>query len=226
MNKSITICTDFLNPKELEYVISLLQNYEVNYAASGGYDKSERKIILMGPFLETDKILEEYIILKITAGKKLSHPSILGSILGLGIDRKKVGDIVIQEDANYVVLKRAIASFVLHNLTKVGNSRVKIEEYHGILEMSDEVYREFNLILSSLRLDVFLSGALKLSRGKAENIIKKDQVKVNYGVENSKNKLLEPGDLISVRKYGRFRFIEELGISKKEKKIVKVGKLL
>lgn len=226
LKKPISICTDFLNPKEQEYAISLLNNQNVNYSLYGGFEGCERAVLLIGKFLDIEKIREDVGIIKISSSQEMTHPSILGSLLGLGIERKKVGDVVIDQKDAYIVVKKSIANFILVNLEKVGKYRVEATLFEEEIPIMKYNTREKTVTVSSMRIDVILSSILHLSRGKANTLLQKEYVKVNYEIVKSKNKLLNEGDMISVRKEGRFYIKEILGKSKKDKYILKIEKLI
>ena len=82
------------------------------------------------------------------------------------------------------------------------------------------------MTVSSMRLDVILSGMLNISRGKSGNLIQKVSIKVSYELTNSRNKMIEEGDMISIRKQGRFTLKKIIGESKKGKFIVLFEKIL
>ncbi len=226
LKKPISICTDFLNPKEQEYAISLLNNQNVNYSLYGGFEGCERAVLLIGKFLDIEKIREDVGIIKISSSQEMTHPSILGSLLRLGIERKKVGDVVIDQKDAYIVVKKSIANFILVNLEKVGKYRVEATLFEEEIPIMKDNTREKTVTVSSMRIDVILSSILHLSRGKANTLLQKEYVKVNYEIVKSKNKLLNEGDMISVRKEGRFYIKEILGKSKKDKYILKIEKLI
>lgn len=226
VNKPITVCTDFLNPKEQEYAISLLQNQSMNYFVFGGYEGYERAVILMGEYLDPQRISEEIQTIKISSSDKMTHSSLLGSILGLGLERKKIGDIHINEKTAYVIVKKSISQFIIQNLQKVGRANVQAEIYEGEIQRDDIVTMEKRITVSSMRIDVILSGMLNISRGNSGNLIQKGFVKVNYELINSRNKTIEEGDMISIRKQGRFNLKKIIGESKKGKFIVLFEKIL
>ena len=83
--------------------------------------------------------------------------------------------------------------------------------------MNYSSYKELNKILSSLRLDVYISAAYNLSRQESMNIIKSGSVKINWEPIDKPAKDLEAGDVISVKGYGRSVLHSIEGISKKNK---------
>lgn len=198
----------------------------MNYILYGGFEGSERAVLLIGEFLNREKIREDLAVIKITSSQEMTHPSILGSLLGLGVDRKKVGDIVIDQKDVYIVVKKSIANFILVNLEKVGKYRVEPALFEEEIPIMADDTRKKIVTASSMRIDVLLSSILHISRGKANILLQKEYVKVNYEIVKSKNKVLEEGDMISVRKEGRFYITEILGKSKKDKYILKIEKLI
>ena len=78
------------------------------------------------------------------------------------------------------------------------------------------------LTLSSLRLDVFVSAVTHLSRDKSAALIKSETVTVDHMVECGVSRLLKAGNTVTIRKYGKYVFTEELGVSKKGKAKIKV----
>ena len=64
--------------------------------------------------------------------KKLGHRDYLGSLTGLGIDRRKLGDIVVFDDFAIVFVHRAIADYIAANLEYVGRTKVYSDVYKSI----------------------------------------------------------------------------------------------
>ena len=80
-------------------------------------------------------------------------------------------------------------------------------------------YEDFNIIISSMRLDNFVSELTKCSRTKANEIIEMGRVFVNSINEFKFSKKIELNDIITIRGKGKFIFE---GIEKETKS----GKLL
>lgn len=198
----------------------------MDYIKYGGYEGCERVVVLMGEYLESKDIREEVQIVKISCSQELTHSSILGSLLGLGLERKKIGDIIIDENTAYVVLKKTITNFIIQNLEKVGRNRVKLEVFEEEIPIKEDSTMDKKVTVSSMRIDVLLSSVLHISRGKANTLLQKEYVKVNHELIKSKNKILSKGDMISVRKHGRFYITEVLGKSRKDKFILLIKKIV
>src|SRR5699024_7438755 len=96
--------SDFLNPREQQIVESLIgsTNETVQFAFFGGYETSERKRAVIAPYYEVIEQQDfEVTVLGANYPNKfvhLEHPDVLGAFMSLGIDRKKIGDIVVLED--------------------------------------------------------------------------------------------------------------------------------
>ena len=226
MNKNLSLVTDFMNPREIQYGISLINKFSLSYREYGGYENAERKVLFLEGKHDRGLPLEnEVSILEIESSKDLSNPSILGSLMGLGIERKKVGDIVVAGKKAYVVLRAPMDKYVYGHLKKVGRQGVRVRMYHEEMPLVKKSHKDKKIIVSSNRLDVILSSILNLSRGKVNQRIRRKDVKVDYELETSPNRLVNPGEMISVRKEGRFTIGKQEGTSKKGKKIYTVEKL-
>lgn len=221
MNNHLVESTDFLDPYSRLLAKSILNQFlEIDYLEQGGIEESERQIITIYPdyyYLE-DKD-SNIVALRIKGNfDGLSHRDFLGSILGLGINRSKVGDILLQREYVDIIVKREISSFIEFNLEKIGNNKITI----GKVNLQDLVpgeifYKEIKKTLSSYRLDVYISGAYNLSRQESGALIKSGKVKVNWEPIDKISKELEVGDVISIKGYGRSIFYSIEGLSKKDR---------
>lgn len=213
--------TDFLDPYSVRLASGILNSfYDIKYLISGGYQGAERAIIHILPdYIDLDGVQLDIEALEIeTNMASLNHRDFLGGILGLGINRSKLGDILIYEKSCIIVVKKEISDFIVYNLEKISNKNVSIKRVglDSILEV-EENYRETKMTLSSLRLDVFISGVYNLSRQNSENLIKSGKVKVNWEPTDKISKELEEGDMVSIKGFGRSYLYSLEGMSKKGK---------
>ena len=92
------VCTEFLTPAEqvfLERVTEIRREVEVMFW--GGYDGAERRIMVLYPdeYSKPDLLDIPVDILEIkTRGGGITHRDILGSLMGLQIQRNRIGDIL------------------------------------------------------------------------------------------------------------------------------------
>ena len=218
-NKSIE-CTDFYNPFEVKELVSLINTYDTISFSLIGNEDSESKAILIYPDYMDEPEASEYISL-VKIDKKdyeIAHKDVLGSILSLGIRREKLGDIIINDDAIYFYIKNEILDYVLLNLKKIKNYGVEPEVIDLKSKISREVeYEEKLITCASLRLDLVLANVYNLSRSDAKSAIEAGLVKLNYKVTYKISEVLNVGDLVSLRRRGRFIIGDYLGLSKKDK---------
>lgn len=217
MNSHISTSTDFLNPHEINLSISILNRFKdkVSYEIDGGYEDSESSIIYIYPSYRYENEDDDLVLFKFETNNKIKHGDVLGSILGLSIDRGKIGDILIGEKFTYFFVKREIANFIEINLTKVSKYNMLLSREDDISNIPKKEYDFKKIIVSSFRLDNLISKVFNLSRSKVKEMIKAELVKVNFAKETRPHLELELGDLISVRHYGRFRVYDVEGNTKK-----------
>lgn len=217
------VFTDFIDAGKSGHFLEVLQrNFDLEIKAFGGSLESERRIIGFAPsYLELTYGDFRLKTLSISKNKKfgqddLSHRDYLGSILGLGIDRKKVGDILLLEETTYCFVKEEIAGYLCGNLKKVAKTPVQVEVVEALDKTSFlQKGEERRFTVASVRLDAVLSAGFHLSRGKVQEILKSEKVFLNWNVAESASVLLKEGDMISMRGFGRARLLEICGETKK-----------
>lgn len=215
--------TDFLNPRQQEIAKSVLGQAGVTYFSSKDtYDLEYARFLLAPDYYTFDVRDFEMVLVDISYQAKfsqLSHSQILGSLVkGLGIKRQVIGDILVSRGRAQVVLVRTLVDYLLTNTEKMARTGVRLKQlgFEQLLVTEEETVSRL-LLLSSLRLDKVVAGVTKLSRSQAQDLIAKGRVKVNYREITKPELLLELGDLVSCRGYGRFRLAEYLGQTKTDK---------
>lgn len=206
--------TNFLTPAEVEQVLLVLRGKE--FCLSGGFEEAERRIIIIGT---TENCVKDFCTsIRCTARKDimLSHRDVLGSILGLGIKREMVGDIIVNKNVCDIIIMREMCEYILNNLYKIGREKVSVES----IDLSEIMSLETNAkdviySVASLRIDGVISGAFGISREKSSNLFKEEKVLLNFILSKNDSKNVKEGDLISVRGFGRIKILEILGETKK-----------
>ncbi len=220
LNNHVEASTDFLDPYERSLAKSILNRFdEINYLENGGIDQAERKIISIYPhYLDSSTVENEIVALRLTGDlQELSHKDYLGGILSLGINRTKIGDILLHNDYVDIIVKSELSDFIILNANKIGNQNITIKQCPIEQLLAVELdFKEMNRVLSSNRLDSYISGCYNLSRKDSGNIIKSGRVKVNWQSIEKISKEVEVGDMISVRGYGRSIFHSVEGLTKKD----------
>lgn len=222
--------TDFLDmAKSGKFLEMLSYERDLQVMAFGGTEDTERRMLGFAPdYMELKKEDFPICALRIRKNKKfgqtdLSHRDYLGSILGLGIDRGKIGDIFVGEEETICFVEEEIASYISANLQKVSRTPVEVTETQ-IESVSVEKEMEVRRIsVASLRLDAVAGAALHLARGKVQDYISAEKANVNWSVTTNTSYLLKEGDMVSVRGFGRFRVLSIEGRTKKDRIVVEVG---
>ena len=181
----------------------------------GGFLNADTLRAIITPY-EVEKTDFKIVIYKIKYNKKyydINHRSILGSLMGLGIKREFIGDIVINDDGAYFACGEEIAEYIYDNLKFIGRAPIILEKEDKIIENVVK-YSEKVEFLSSLRLDVFIAAAYNLSRSEAHEYIVSGLVYINHVLILNPSEVLKLQDEISVRGKGRCKLAEIGGLSK------------
>ena len=137
---------------------------------------------------------------------KYTHRNYLGGIVKLGLERDKIGDILVQEQGADIIVLKDISQFLIQELPmlkRFENSNI-IEKDINELNRSEPKIEEIKIIVPSVRLDNFISDLARTSRNKAIDIIKSERVFVNGVLEVKNSKQVKEGDTITIRGKGRF----------------------
>lgn len=228
--KGMVTFTDFLDPVQLEAGKAMVKSFRDTYCFSfGGYENSERNILIFHPdYIESEKI--EIPLKAISIYNKTSpfqHRSVLGAILGLGLKREKIGDILIDNLRADVILYKEAAEVVLLFLDKVGNQNVTCQEIaFEQINTNSIQYKFIHATVPSLRADAVISCGFGQSRRNSSDLIKAGRVKVNYKEIDSSGYQLKEGDQVSVRGKGRMLLEKVDGLTKKERIKVVIRRVL
>lgn len=200
--------SDFYNVAEQQLIIDSVGNDCHLY---GGLEGAERKIL---------KCNDDYPfkVIRITYKKnvKLTHSDILGSIMALGIERKKTGDIILSNKMAYMIVKKEIAPFISLNLSKVGKQSVMVECVDtDELVLSEKIQLTKKINVPSLRIDAIVASAFTIPRNKSVSQIKNQKILVNYQIVDKPTYQVKESDIISIRGKGRIHIKKILNLTKK-----------
>lgn len=218
--KGIVLFSDFLNLNELNIYHQSKKLFETKTDCSGGVPCAERQMIAFIPdalYYEWEYPITALQIIPAYPkfADKLGHRDILGAIMQLGVDRGKIGDILIQSDACYVLCEENIAGYFIQNLDKIRHTVVRLTEVPvSGLRMKQELEQK-NGIVTSNRLDSILACVHKLSRSQAQELVHAEKVFVNGKAMQNPTYVCKDDDIISARGYGRFIFAGEAGETNK-----------
>lgn len=228
--------TDFLDMYQLALVKNFMRKNDFeNYVLYGGFEDSERKVLIIYPERYNMSMIEKNYskiirVIRIELNEedkgKFSHRNYLGGIVKLGMKREKVGDIIVADDGADILVKEEIAESLkqgLGTLTRFENARIDIVELDNLKKQEIKL-EELNIIVPSLRLDNFVSDLAKTSRNKAVQIIDSERVFINGQNETKPSKQVKMGDVITIRGKGRFVVKEISGTTRSGRNVVKIEK--
>lgn len=208
----------FLNEQEISVLLQHLKKSQVNnYRFFGGYENSDRCLlgISYGDYIEDYYYPITGISFKYKPEYKLSHRDFLGSLMGLGLKRETIGDILTGDGYTVVFVKDDIKKYVLSQIQKIGSVGVLVEEWDNYTLPVKNDFENINCTVSSARLDNIVSSLVPLSRDKSATLVKQGMVCVNSVVTDNVSHIVKTGDKISIRGKGKFIIGEFSGITKK-----------
>jgi RNA-binding protein YlmH len=223
--------TDFLNLHEQDlFLRSKNELQRIKYFAYGGFDDAERKILCFCGDLAIDNIDDidfPIACLHIRPqnpkfSDELGHRDILGAVLNLGIDRGKVGDIILADNEAYLFCSSSIQGFIIDELSRIKHTAVCASPIDRKSFVYKPKLKPVTGTVSSIRLDSILSVAFKGSRSSLSGLIEGGKVFVNSKNILSNSYVLKENDIISVRGYGKFIYEGETNRTKKGRISVRI----
>ena len=211
----------FLTPRELHYAESYLSRNKAKFLSFGGYNGAERKTVYLLPeymdSVESPDEMTEYgydanisvIEAKGSGFEKLSHRSFMGSLLGLGLERSVIGDIIMTDEYTALVFcDSSIADFLLLSWQKAGRDKIKLLRVSLPKDFApSRKYAQMTDTVASPRLDCVVGALCSLSREKARAAVESVLIELDYECEERADREVKAPCLISVRGYGKFRLL-------------------
>ena len=143
------------------------------------------------------------------------HRDYLGSLMGLGVRREWLGDILIQDSVAHVLCLNTVEREIL-TLEKVGRCGVKTASVPlSEVLVPERKVRPVSFTVQSSRFDAVLAGLFRLSRTAAADHIRAGDASLNYAECLRPDAPVEPGDVLSLRGYGKARVAGLGGQSRK-----------
>jgi len=218
----------FLTPAQREQVSQYFSNRkDVRLGFDGGFEGAERtRAVFLNPEWGTCDRETLIAAFKIEYRQKdtVGHRDILGSLLGLGIERDTIGDIDAKHVPAVFVCLSEIGDFISENLTKIGRVGIQVTRINPeVLPAKAEIMEVKNVTVASMRLDAVVSAAYGVSRTEASRLITIGLIRYNHVVCQQQTKVVTEGAILSARGHGRAKIIEVCGTSRKGRMIIKIG---
>ena len=230
--------TDFLDLAQIELVQKFINRIKIeNYISYGGFENAERKIFVIYPDKFNSVVVEKNLsnivqIIRIELPDdlkgKYTHRDYLGAVIKLGVERKKIGDIIVDDNGADIIVDKNIVKFLLENLgslTRFSKSNITVQNIE-VLRPVEIKKEEIEIIVSSVRLDNVVSELARCSRNKALDIINQERVFVNFECETKKTKQIKTGDMITIRGKGRFFVKENIGQTRSGRIVISIEKFV
>ena len=130
-DRGVPAHTGFLSPGERAAAEGLIAaSGHPRHLFYGGYEGAERTVCFFLPdWQEPEDLLADPPIAALRCafppGSGLTHRDFLGGILGLGITREKLGDLLVGEDSCNILALPELAEFLLLHLESAGRTRLR-----------------------------------------------------------------------------------------------------
>jgi len=219
--RGIPTHTDFLSPAEQRAAQDLLNAAGVRegYAFCGGCERAERRMLCFLPEWQEQTDGAEHMAALRAAFREedgLTHRDLLGSLMGLGIARGKVGDIFVSGGSADLIVGNEIAPYLCEHWTGAGRTKLSVTEIPlAALSVPEQRVREIRDTVATLRLDAVTACGFSMSRAKASELIAAGRVQKNYRETTKGDAPVAEGDVISARGLGKFEVAEVGGKSRK-----------
>lgn len=224
--------TVFLTPAELfELSRMAFPGMDVQILTAGGTENAERKVAFFLPYYEDAESFDPSGTIKAVKIQSYfgepAHRDYLGAVLGLGIERDRIGDIVIDGDKAYVFCIASVAFTLLNELDKVGRCGVKVSELPlNEVPAPRKNVKIMSFTVKSLRLDAVAGDIFGISRTQAAELIRLGAVTLNYSVCDKTDAPVGEDAVISIRGKGKGRITEIGGKSRKDRLFITAERYL
>lgn len=220
--KNVYTFSGFLSPGDQALFFEMEKDLSfVPWTLDGGGEDCERRMIRFGS-RELLGYEEEFpiscLVVKPMARKfaePLTHRDFLGALMNLGIERDVLGDIIVKDNAGYVFCEDAMAEYLREHLDRVKHTGVLCEITRDCPAEAKPELLEEEMVVSSSRCDAIVAKAFKLSRSQSIELFRAKRIFVNGRQYENNSGVLKPGDIVSVRGFGKFIFCGFLQETKK-----------
>ena len=210
----------FLTPAEQYRLQSWAKGRaECTMLLHGGIDDCERKMAFFLPYYEEPEYFDpgEHIKgIKLTAAFGTpGHRDSMGALLGMGVGREWIGDIMVRDNTAYVLCQPSVERHLL-SIDKVGRYTVRAQSVAlcDIPAPERKVSQE-SFSVMSMRLDAVAAGMFHLSRTEAAKHVEAGLVSLNYEECIKTDAQVHAGDIISLRGAGKGTVTGTGGTSRK-----------
>ncbi len=141
--------------------------------------------------------------------RTLTHRDYMGAVLGTGLERDAVGDILSADGQSALLFcERRVAEYLCETLRRVGSDAVRlhIEAPDGI-KIPPRATVPMQDTVASERLDCVVAALCNLPRERAQSAVREGLCELDYECVRDCDRTVEPPAVLSVRGYGKFRVL-------------------
>lgn len=205
---------DFYPPNVWKKLEQLGGALPVNVYSNGIFKEAERRILAFSPEEVWYYPLNLIRITNLSSFSTPNHRDYLGALMSLGLKREKFGDLIIKDHSCYLPVKEDLSKYIIENLKGIGNCPCNVEVVDVYTEaIPDFEFKDLFLNITSNRIDCIVSALTNLSRNKATELIEGGKVLIDYSVVKDKDKTLSNDSIVTIRGYGKFKYIGENGFT-------------
>ena len=221
----------FLSPAEQDDLLRSKEAAGFSFFLTGGYENAERKILAAGNEEEMGPPGPPVSVIAVKPksekyAEELTHRDYLGAILGLGIERSLIGDILVRDYRAWFFCLSSAADMLASSLNQVRRTAVTAEITAADVPELQPRYAPLRLNVASERLDAVAAAFAGLSRGQADRLFDSEKVFVNGRVTTDRSARLKEGDFFSVRGFGKAVYDGIEYETKKRRYMVRLRKLI
>lgn len=213
--------TGFLSPREQE-LCRYLFGQVPGLCFFGGYPDAERRMLCYLPeYLEERALYDDHspvVCLQAAfyQGDVLTHRDFLGALMGAGISRESVGDILVSQGRCDFLVTKQIAPFLLQEFTGAGRVKVRLTQIPlAELVPPEAQVRQIRDTISSLRLDAAIASGFRIGRSLAAKYVTEGRASIDGLPCTKPDKTVAQGMKISVRGLGKILLHSVGGQTKK-----------
>lgn len=225
--KDITIFSNsFCPPNIWSFFEKYCQSGDFIITTYGVFEESERRMVSFNNNYDISYPINILEIKNKSNFSDLKHKDYLGAILSLGIERNKIGDIVVKGDKAYVPIIEEIGSYILSNVSSIGRSPVEINVLYDTEDLPSIDFEEIIINVPSLRLDSVVAKLANISRSKAIELLDSNKVLVNYAKARDKSQELLKGTRLTIRGSGKYIVGDIIGETRSGKQRIIIKKYI
>lgn len=230
-SRNVPEVSGFLSPHEQALARQLLRTLgaEDGYVLWGGYEGAQRcQVHFLPDWMDAPEASAARCLrCRFYETEHPTHRDFLGSLMGLGLTREKVGDILVSPRWADVLVGSSVADHLLREWSQAGRVHLKVEEIEPEeLLIPEEQVKHIRDTVASLRLDSVLSVGFSVSRSAAAELIRGGKAEVNWMPCDKPDAPVSQGDVLTVRGLGKCCLEEIGGQSRKGRTAVTVKRYL